>query len=90
MLIDGNLGRLSNQDRISIRRRPGYALGGNRAAGARAVLDDHRLSERFAQAPDNDAADGIAGAAGLVSHNKADTAVGIFLSEDRRDLNKRT
>ncbi len=62
---------------VAVRRAAGDEGAADRAAGAAAVLDHHRLADLLAQRFGEDAADHVRGAAGREGHDQADRAVGI-------------
>ncbi len=66
----------ADQQRIAVGRRARHELGADAAAGAGAVVDHHRLSERLADLIADDAADNVGIAAGRERHDQPDRPVG--------------
>ncbi len=77
MMIDRDLARRGHQQGVTVGRRLRDRVGGDHRAGAGAVLDDDRLSERrfhrLAQQPRHD----VDAAAGGIADKDADRMVGI-------------
>ena len=76
--IDGVRGK-REQEAVTVGRRFRGSLGAHRAAGAAAVLDDDRLSERLRQAILHDARDDIRPPARRVRHDEAHRLCGPVL-----------
>ena len=67
------------QDGVAVGRRFRDRVGGERAAGAGAVLDDHRLAELVGELAAEQPRQHVDRAAGRERHDQPDRAVGIVL-----------
>ena len=76
----------ADQQGVAVRRHAGDRGGRDVAAGAAAVLDDHRLAERFAERRVDDAGGDVGAAAGREAHHHGDLPVRILrLRGERRE-----
>ena len=73
----GMRGQCTHQQRVAVRRGLGHRLGADVAAGPAAVVGDHLLTQRLAQALRDDAADDIGGATRRIGNDQPDGLVRI-------------
>src|SRR5262249_43989702 len=71
--------RAGEQQGVAVGRRVGDHVGAERGAGARAVVDDHRLAKAFRKFLRHRAPDAVESAAGRVGNDERDAARRIVL-----------
>ena len=86
MLVDGDLSRLPDQQRVAIRRSGCHRMRTDRAAGAGAIFDHDCLAKRGAEFVRYRAGDDVAGASGSVGDNELNGAVWVSLAPTRRHI----
>ena len=73
-----HVGAGADQQRVAVGRQPLHRRDGDVAAGAAAVLDDHRLAERLAELGVDQPRGDVGAAAGREAHHHGDLLVRIF------------
>ena len=73
-----HIGAGADQQRVAVGRQPLHRLDRDVAAGAAAVLDDHRLAERLAELGVDQPRRDVGAAAGREAHHHGDLLVRIF------------
>ncbi len=87
--IDRDRADGGEEQRVAVGLRLGHGLRGDRAVGARLVLDDDGLAEISAHAFGQDTSDEVGVAAGREADHHADRAVGIVLRLRRQERSGR-
>ena len=83
MLVDGDLARLPDQQRVAVGRSGRHRMRADRAARAGAIFDHDRLAKRGAELVGDRARDDIAGAACRVGNDHLDGPARIGLAPTR-------